>query len=69
MSLKARDVISTYSLSENLIQANFSNLTVEFQFICSVIIGRNPIEVNANTVAIQPPGNPVAYIGKCFTPY
>ena len=36
---------------------------------CSVIIGRNPIEANANTVAIQLPGNPVAYIGKCFTPY
>ena len=36
---------------------------------CKVIIGRNPIEANANTVAIQLPGNPVAYIGKCFTPY
>ena len=35
---------------------------------CKVIIGRNPIEANANTVAIQLPGNPVAYIGKCFTP-
>ena len=34
---------------------------------CKVIIGRNPIE--ANTVAIQLPGNPAAYIGKCFTPY
>ena len=34
-----------------------------------VIIGRNPIEANANTVAIQLPGNPAAYIGKCFTPY
>ena len=29
---------------------------------CKVIIGRNPIEANANTVAIQLPGNPVAYI-------
>ena len=36
---------------------------------CNVIIGRNPIEANANTVAIQLPGNPAAYIGKCFTPY
>ena len=36
---------------------------------CKVIIGRNPIEANANTVAIQLPGNPAAYIGKCFTPY
>ena len=36
---------------------------------CKVIIGRNPIEANANTVAIQLLGNPVAYIGKCFTPY
>ena len=36
---------------------------------CKVIIGRNPIEANANTVAIQLPGNPVAYTGKCFTPY
>ena len=36
---------------------------------CKVIIGRNPIEANANTVAIQLPENPVAYIGKCFTPY
>ena len=36
---------------------------------CKVIIGRNPIEANANTVAIQLPGNPVAYSGKCFTPY
>ena len=36
---------------------------------CKVIIGRNSIEANANTVAIQLPGNPVAYIGKCFTPY
>ena len=36
---------------------------------CKVIIGRNPIEASANTVAIQLPGNPVAYIGKCFTPY
>ena len=42
-----------------------SNLKVH----CKVIIGRNPIEANANTVAIQLPGNPVAYIGKCFTPY
>ena len=39
------------------------------QVHCKVIIGRNPIEANANTVAIQLPGNPVAYIGKCFTPY
>jgi hypothetical protein len=37
----------------------------------SVIIGRNPIEANANTGAIQllgnpsaPPGNPLAIIGK-----
>ena len=29
----AHNVISTYSLSENLIQANFSNLTIEFQFL------------------------------------
>ena len=36
---------------------------------CKVIIGRNPIEANANTIAIQLPGNPVAYIVKCFTPY
>ena len=36
---------------------------------CKVIIGRNPIEANANTIAIQLPGNPLAYIGKCFTPY
>ena len=36
---------------------------------CKVIIGRNPIEANANTVAIQLSGNPVAYTGKCFTPY
>ena len=35
----AHNVISTYSLSENLIQANFSNLTVEFQFICAIITG------------------------------
>ena len=35
----------------------------------NVIIGSNPIEANANTVAIQLPGNPAAYIGKCFTPY
>ena len=33
------NVISTYSLSEYLIQANFSNLTVEFQFICAIITG------------------------------
>ena len=36
---------------------------------CKVIMGRNPRKANANTVAIQLPGNPVAYIGKCFTPY
>ena len=36
---------------------------------CKVIIGRNPIEANVNTVTIQLPENPVAYIGKCFTPY
>ena len=41
----------------------------EIKLHCKVIIGRNPIEANANTVAIQLPGNPVAYIGKCFTPY
>ena len=35
----AHNVISTYSLSENLIQAIFSNLTVEFQFICAIIAG------------------------------
>ena len=29
---------------------------------CKVIIGRNPIEANANTVAIQLPGNPAPYI-------
>ena len=40
-----------------------------FYIHCKVIIGRNPIEANTNTVAIQLPGNPVAYIGKCFTPY
>ena len=28
---------------------------------CKVIIGRNPIEANANTGPIQLPGNPVAY--------
>jgi hypothetical protein len=40
----------------------------------SVIIGRNPIEANANTGAIQllgnpsaPPGNPLAIIGKLPT--
>ena len=27
-----------------------------------MIIGRNPIEANANTVAIQLPGNPAAYM-------
>ena len=27
------------------------------------------IEANANTVAIQLLGNPVAYTGKCFTLY
>ena len=26
-----------------------------------MIKGRNPIEANANTIAIQLPGNPVAY--------
>ena len=36
---------------------------------CKVIIGRNPIEANANTVAIQLLGNPAAYIRKYFTPY
>ena len=40
-----------------------------FELHCKVIIGRNPIEANANTIAIQLPGNPVAHIGKCFTPY
>ena len=44
-------------------------VTRKLQVHCKVIIGRNPIEANANTVAIQLPGNPVAYIGKCFTPY
>ena len=44
-------------------------ISLIFQQHCKVIIGRNPIEANANTVAIQLPGNPVAYIGKCFTPY
>ena len=31
-----------------------------FDLHCKVIIGRNPIEANANTVAIQLPGNPAA---------
>ena len=31
---------------------------------CSVIIGRNPIEANANTGAIQLPGNPLVTIGN-----
>ena len=34
---------------------------------CEVIIGRNPIEANTNTDAIQQLGNPVAYIRNCFT--
>ena len=34
---------------------------------CNVIIGRSPIEAIANTVAIQLPGNPAAYIRNCFT--
>ena len=34
---------------------------------CNVIIGRNPIEANATTGAIQLLGNPVAYIRNCFT--
>ena len=36
---------------------------------CNVIIGRNPIEANANTGEIQLLGNPVAYTGNCFTLY
>ena len=32
-----------------------------------MIIGRNPIEGNANTGEIQLLGNPVAYTGNCFT--
>ena len=61
----------SYYLSHDIVQGplkkrtNCSKLTMH----CKVIIGRNPIEANANTVAIQLPGNPVAYIGKCFTPY
>ena len=42
---------------------------IDFTVHCKVIIGRNPIEANANTVAIELPGKPVAYIRKCFTPY
>jgi len=57
----------------DLVVADISVLTIFMKNIyylhCKVIIGRNPIEANANTVAIQLPGNPVAYIGKCFTPY
>ena len=45
------------------------NLKIRAAEHCKVIIGRNHIEANANTVAIQLPGNPAAYIGKCFTPY
>ena len=36
---------------------------------CNEIIGRNPIEANANTGVIQLLGNPVAYTGNCFTLY
>ena len=36
---------------------------------CNVIIGRNPIEANANTDEIQLLGNPVAYTGNCYTLY
>ena len=36
---------------------------------CNVIIGRNPIEANSNTGAIQLLGNSVAYIRNCFTLY
>jgi hypothetical protein len=36
---------------------------------CKGIIGRNPKEAKANTVAIQLLGNPVPYIRKCFTLY
>ena len=35
----------------------------------NVIIGRNTMEANANTGAIQLRGNPVAYIRNCFTLY
>ena len=35
----------------------------------NVIIGRNPLEANANTGAIQLLGNPVANIRNCFALY
>ena len=59
---------------ETINLARFANhcqkpLDKSYYLHCKVIICRNPIEANANTVAIQLPGNPAAYIGKCFTPY
>ena len=36
---------------------------------CNVIIGRNPIEADANTSEIQLLGNPVVYTGNCCTLY
>ena len=41
----------------------------EHSLHCNVIIGRNPIEANANTGEIQLLGNPLAYTGNCFTLY
>ena len=36
---------------------------------CSVIIGRNLVEANVNTSAIQLPGNPSAPTWKSFSHY
>ena len=41
----------------------------EHSLHCNVIIGRNPIEANANTGAIQRPGNPSAPTWKPFSHY
>ena len=65
--LSIYDLDTVFNLHEKKNVKNFSKQTKKEH--CSGIIGRNPIEANANTVAIQLQGNPVAYIGKCFTPY
>ena len=58
----------SWLLSLGTPEQNFSGLSQMIYdiFHCKVIIGRNPIEANANTVAIQLPGNPVAYIGHTY---
>ena len=63
LTVKPSLVILVKTIHEDCLYPN------DYKLHCKVIIGRNPIEANANTVAIQLPGNPVAYIGKCFTPY